>query len=428
MSVIKFNTEQAVSKIKNYSWSIIAIVFIVLYYKYSWGSFNNGILKIDHQSEFLYDFVHHYYPMGKTIFGFEQIAPGYYYTSFFAILIAPVCDFDLKSAIIIWSIVQIIFVLLLFLVAKLLIKPTYIYSVLYLLLLIISYPILNNLKWGQVSVLLTILILLSFLSARRGSNIIAGILLALAVAIKYYPIIFIIYFVFNRKYKVCISFALTFILFYFLLPVAFLGFSDWFKFESASIQALSNNEGLRQDINSQYFLHVVLRWAESFGINTIINLNIMIIQLLGYLIAGLCFVMMWIFQSNKEADRYCLSMVSIFLAIPFLVQSSWPHYFVYLPFCQLAIFYYLVNKLKELKKIGAIASLFTFLSMLCSSVFVFDIFGHWSLFNKNGILFLSNFLLLISLLLIIIKNNKKFIRANWMVLKKADSSTKCNTV
>jgi hypothetical protein len=204
------------------------------------------------------------------------------------------------------------------------------------------------------------------------------------------------------------------------LPTAFLGFSDWFKFESASIQALSNNEGLRKDINSQYFLHVVLRWAEGLDLSAPINLHIKLIQWLGYLIAGLCFVMMWIFQSIKETDRYYLSIVSIFLAIPFLVQSSWPHYFVYLPFCQLAIFYYLVNKSKEFTKTEVLARLFTFLSMLCSSIFIFDIFGHWSLFNKNGILFLSNFLLVISLLLIIMKNNKEFIKAHWLVLKNND--------
>jgi hypothetical protein len=202
-------------KIKNYSWSIVAILFIIFYYKYSWGTFNDAILKIDHQNEFLYDFIHHYYPMGKAIFGFDHITPGYYYTSFFAILIAPICNLDLQSAIIVWTILQIIILLLLFVVGFLLIKPTYSYGFLYFLLLIISYPIINNLKWGQVSVLLTILILLSVLCVRSGSNITAGIFLALAVAIKYYPIVFLIYFICKRKYK--FFFILHWLLSYFIL-------------------------------------------------------------------------------------------------------------------------------------------------------------------------------------------------------------------
>lgn len=409
-----------IKKIGHYLWPLVTVLLVILYYKLNWGSFSNGVVKVDHQSEFLYDFIYHYYPMGKKIFEFEQLSPGYYYTSFFAILISPICILNLPLAVHVWAGFQLILVLLYAIIAKALINISYRTYVLYALLLTISYPILNNLKWGQVSILLTVLMLASFFFARKDKNLVGGLLLAMAVAIKYYPIILIVYFISKRKYSFCISFSVSVVLFYFLMPAIILGFADWFKFESTSIQALSNNAGLRQDINSQYFLHVTLRLIDAYSTNSLSSLHAKIIEWVGYIIAGLCFMMMWIFKSNEVTDRYCISIIPIFLAIPFLVKSSWPHYFVYLPFCQLITLNYLINSLKELKKIGMTGVLITIIFILFSSVFVFDFFGHWSFFNKNGMLFFANLLLVIVMLLILTKNNMQLFlkkKQNGMIFK-----------
>ena len=155
-------------KVKKYSWIIIAFIFIFLYYKTNWISIENSIIKIDHQKELFYDFVHHYYPMGKSIFVFDTITPGYYYTSFFAILIAPICSFAITHSILIWGVLQCILLIIFYSLGSYLLfkkfnqnndnnyallcsNNSYLYkkislSALYIIILITSYPILNNLK------------------------------------------------------------------------------------------------------------------------------------------------------------------------------------------------------------------------------------------------------------------------------------------
>lgn len=383
------------------------IMALFFYYKVNWISFSNAIVKVDHQSQFLYDFVHHYYPMGKTIFEFKQLAPGYYYTSFFAILIAPICKLEIQDAIFVWSIMQIGWFVLLFYIGKYLIQFPYQFSVLYIFILLTSYPILNNFKWGQVSILLTVLILLSFAAAQKGKDLTSSSLLALAVAIKYYPIIFLLYFVFQKKYKLCVAFFICLIFFYFLIPVIFIGYENWFKFESESIRALSNNKGPELDPNSQYFFHVVSRWIEGLEVKRLFALHTKMVSIIGYAIAGICFLMAYVFQRNKKKNQQFISIVPIFLSIPFLVKSSWPHYFVYLPFCQIAVIYYFFINATASKIIRIPQYFFVIISVLSSGIFVFDLWGHWSFFNKYGMLFLSNLSLLVALIFLIKPSEQK---------------------
>ena len=42
-------------------------------------------------------------------------------------------------------------------------------------------------------------------------------------------------------------------------------------------------------------------------------------------------VVVWWLHRRKIAHREVLSAAALFLALPFVVQTSWPHYFVFLP-------------------------------------------------------------------------------------------------
>jgi len=76
---------------------------------------------------------------------------------------------------------------------------------------------------GQPSLVLLALMLGAFLSLRHGQEILAGALVALAVAIKAFPLLAIFYFVYRRYWMAAISLVITLVILLFLLPIPFRG-------------------------------------------------------------------------------------------------------------------------------------------------------------------------------------------------------------
>jgi Glycosyltransferase family 87 len=76
---------------------------------------------------------------------------------------------------------------------------------------------------GQPSLVLLALMLGAFLSLRHGHEILAGALVALAVAIKAFPLLAIFYFVYRRYWTAAISLVIALVILLFLLPIPFRG-------------------------------------------------------------------------------------------------------------------------------------------------------------------------------------------------------------
>jgi hypothetical protein len=76
---------------------------------------------------------------------------------------------------------------------------------------------------GQPSLVLLALLLGAFLSLRHGHEILAGTLVALAVAIKAFPLLVIFYLIYRRYWTAAISLLIALVLLLFLLPIPFRG-------------------------------------------------------------------------------------------------------------------------------------------------------------------------------------------------------------
>jgi hypothetical protein len=76
---------------------------------------------------------------------------------------------------------------------------------------------------GQPSLVLLALMLGAFLSLRHGHEILAGTLVALAVAIKAFPLLVIFYLIYRRYWTAAISLLIALVLLLFLLPIPFRG-------------------------------------------------------------------------------------------------------------------------------------------------------------------------------------------------------------
>ena len=183
--------------------ALSVFVALALYYAGHWASLGEFVLAIDHHEQLFQDFLGHYYPMAQSIY--EATAPvrGYFYSAFFAILLAPLKGLDPTAALWAWGGVQVVLMLALFAFPlRRLLPMDWRATALYAFVFASSVPLLHNVKWGQVSVLLVLSVLASFQAYQRGWRVLAGTCLAFAAAIKYYPIVFLVYFLARRDARV----------------------------------------------------------------------------------------------------------------------------------------------------------------------------------------------------------------------------------
>lgn len=369
------------------------IIGIIFYYRWQWKTLFDFVVTIDHGDDLFGDFISFYFPMAQKIIPEQTPVDGYYYSAFFAILISPLGFLSIEQAKLIWGIMQVLFVGLLALVGWLKMPDlTRGNKTIFIFLLLTSFPLLHNLKWGQVSVFITVCVLIAIWLYQENHYQAAGVFLAFAVSIKYYPIIFIVYPLFRRNYRFLIAFALSTIFFFAIVPSVVLGSSQWVGFEKM-IGAKISNAKFAFDVNSQYFGHVILRifpFEEAPFRRKILSITS---QWMGILIALSNICIIWLMQrSQKILNSLLLSAGLLFLSFPFVIQTSWPHYFVYLPFCQIVLVQIAQLYLSQSGKLPVLTLIF--LSCGASSIFVFSLFPGWYDYNNWGILFFSNLLLL----------------------------------
>lgn len=392
--------------------SAILVAAISAYYWYQWRTISGFVTAIDHGDDLFGDLTTFYYPMAQNILSEKLPVPGYYYSAFFALLISPLGTVSLAQAKWIWGIAQVIFAGSLAIISGTkLLELSRSNKVFFIFLFLTSFPLLHNFKWGQISVLMTLCILAAMWLHKNEYPILAGIVLAFATSVKYYPIFFIVYPLLKKDYRFLIAFGLSVLTFFAIIPSIALGPFEWINFEKA-VSELIIKARFAGDVNSQYFGHVVLR-AFPFE-NAPFKNKILSVFLQG--IGGLVLLanagLIWKVEKEKARDALISSTGLLFLSLPFIIQTSWSHYFVYLPFCQIAALVEIMQLHKTGKSFKPALAL-TALSCMASSVFVFNLFPSWSEYNNMGMIFISNFLLLLAYHQILWGGNKREWRKEW---------------
>ena len=200
---------------------------------------------------------------------------------------------------------------------------------------------------GQPSLVLLALMLGAFLSLRHGHQIIAGVLVALAVAIKAFPLLAIFYFIYRRYWMAAISLVIALVILLFLLPIPFRGLHqtlndarDWqrgmlryeqggiaqrpargYTWKNQSIFGLANRLFRRVSVDEEPNQPAYANVAD-LDFRTI---NIVIIA--SALLLGLSFVMAMPRQRPPEGDARefaaLLSLILIFTPLAFGYLFVW---------------------------------------------------------------------------------------------------------
>src|SRR5262249_44292257 len=84
-------------------------------------------------------------------------------------------------------------------------------------------PIAGDLTHGKVNLFILFLVVAGLYAFRRGRDFLAGLLLALAIACKVTPALFVPYFLWKRAWKTLAGCAAGLVLFLGVVPAAFLG-------------------------------------------------------------------------------------------------------------------------------------------------------------------------------------------------------------
>lgn len=367
------------------------ILLALAYYRLVWGSVPALVEALDHCKELYCDFNRQYYPTGRDVLATGQPSKGYFYSSFFALLLYPLGRLESGPASAWWSLVQLAGVLLILLPAVDFYRRSPIAFALYIILVAFSMPLLHNLKWGQVSTLVTGAVFLTLYLTRRGRVKTAAVALALAAAVKYYVVIFLLYYLARRNWRFLAVFAVAFLLFWLIVPTLVLGPERNLAFYQTVQERMAHamTTWMPEDINAQYLPSIVGRWLGTGEGRTLW-------RLIGYVVfTANAFV---VFRLAKRDDPRAAewSFALLFLSLPFVAETSWPHYFVYLPFVQTLAWLELRGLARVPGSSGRIATVrlvqwaLLIVSIVLASMPFFQWIGRWQDYSRLGFLFLAN--------------------------------------
>ena len=134
-------------------------------------------------------------------------------TPIMILLFVPLALLSLGNSIVVWFVIEI---LLLVAIAYMLTilwseKPNVLGAILIFFFMLAWYPIMVDLLYGQLTILLTALVLAAFLALRKDQKILAGILIGFSMAIKMYTWPLIVYFAVKKDWRTFMANCLTFV-------------------------------------------------------------------------------------------------------------------------------------------------------------------------------------------------------------------------
>ncbi|HOW27317.1 MAG TPA: glycosyltransferase family 87 protein [Elusimicrobiota bacterium] len=389
--------EQNIDKYLSYALMIAGLALLGLAAHYlllhnTWravlGSIGNGVIST---GGIFGDFTDIYYRTGRKIFVYKTPSHGFFYPSIVAIGLGVFSRMSPGKAVLIWGMFQTIVTGLMCLIpGYALFRVTRLRTagVLYAFLAILSYPLIHGFVWGQMSCLAMLCVFCSLFLYQLNLKRWAALFIALAASLKIYPVIFILYFVYKREIGLIKAFLIMLFILVVVVPAVVLGIGESIHFWKCTnlLLTTSMDTWMKTHPGSNYFIHVVDRLIGRpvGGVSHIFLLGA------GFLVAVINFVLIAWIDKNPVKHKATLSFGLIFTASPFLVYTSWPHYFAYLPFYQVFLCYLFYNKNNILLKYSVIG-LLILPSMILSNVSLYIDTLRW---DEIGGLFFSNLAIL----------------------------------
>ena len=381
------------------------------YYAFTWRNTYNFRLAMDVCTKPFCDLADYYYPMGEAIFQTKLPVEGFVYSPFIAILFAVFPPFGLDTSLILWGILQAIVVVLYLFIFRQLVPARLPIQLLFVTIALSSFPILHNFKWGQVGILYTVSILGMLVLLERDRRVSAAALLAFAASFKFFPLIFILPFIFHRDFRFSLYVVIAYVVALIAVPCLFLGLDGTWNFYSILLDSYRHFDWVMTSYNSHFFPHVMLRLAKGNGFDhaifrfttsTDFNLDsfLQILRGISYSIAALNMGLVFFVQRARLHKANLWSVHILFLSIPFILPTSWPVDLVYLPFGQSLLTWMILEGDKTLSwrhplPARKVAALLLLASIIISNIVFFNLIGNRIIYGSVGFIFWADLLLLV---------------------------------
>lgn len=407
----KTMTSRILTNIKRFILGAALIALILFaYYFHIWRNTYNFRAAMDVCTQPFCDLANYYYPMGETIFQTKLPIEGFVYSPFIAILFSVFPPFGFDASLLIWGILLAIFVVLYLFIFRRLVPARLPIQLLFVAIVLSSFPLLHTLKWGQVSLFYTTSILGMLIFLERDHRAIAAVLFAFAVSFKFFPFIFILPFIFRRDVRFLLYAVIACGVFFIAIPCLLLGIGGTLNFYSALLDSYRHFDWVLTSYNSQFFPHVMLRLVEGNGFDHSIHrfttsadfnleASLQILRGIAYSIAALNVGLVFLVQRARLPDANLWSVHILFLSVPFVFPTSWPVDLVYLPFAQALLVWKILegdNTLSWKHPFPArkVASLLLLVSIVISNIVFFNLIGDRIAYGSVGFVFWTDLFLL----------------------------------
>ena len=369
------------------------VAAVGIYYWAVWGDVSGFVAAIDAMPVLFADFFLHFLPAGHQILAEHRPGPLFVYSPTFALSLAPLTVLPPELEVFACGFFEFgASVALLALSLWMLRSDHPAFAPLCVVVFVTSFPILHNFGWGQVSVPLTLCLLLGYYCHERGWIVAAAGLLAYAIAVKYYVAVFLVYFLFRRDLRFLVWCLGATLLLMVALPVAVMGFEatlDYYRTTGHTLSILQPR--ISRDVNSQYLPHVATRLLHGTALQQ--DWIFGAFRLLGYGVVASNLAMLWVGCRRTLPGVGTFGFVVLSLSIPFIAPTSWPHYFSYLPFCQGFLALSVPREPAGGRRNLLAATVL--LSVVLSSAILFNLWGDWRAYAAAGTLFVANLALLV---------------------------------
>lgn len=312
---------------------------IVLAYAWRWGSLAafwialdpisalGACLGADGRTQPFCDFVYHYYPQGQLVRASAALVPGYFYPAPFALLMGAFTLLGDRLALIVWVAVVAASLATLYLWPQRQLFARTPAGAIHPLLFLTSLPVLHTFIWGQASALAAMLVLGTFLAYDRGRTRTAAGLLAAAIAMKLYPAAFAPYFLAKRDRRALVACVVYTVLLIAIVPAVVMRPRDALSFNVDLVRAIAHYA--RTVAGSPYPNYIATAFGASSG-----SWAFAVWQVIGVCVwISSAFIALKLIRARVPAEPYWIATFA-FLSLPFIVTTTWEHYFAFLPFVQ----------------------------------------------------------------------------------------------
>jgi|CXWL01.1.fsa_nt_gi hypothetical protein len=399
-------TEPGASRVRSVRYGALVGTLAALGYAIARFKNSDGfIAAVDRSPRLFYDFKHYYFATAQSFSVGENEAGGYLYSPLLAIALMPVAAWGYEFAMAFWAIVQALALSLLVLRTSTLGPPGAVGGFLAAVLTLLSAASLHSLKWGQVGLILGLLMLESIVALARRREWAGALLLGSAIALKFYPAIVWPLAAAMRRVKGALGAIAVSAVLLVLPSFLVLGSRRTRNFYRRLMDSLSDNSrAAAGDPSSQAVLAWLRRefdWDPGAGVAALgvgIGLLALVLLYVGNRGAG-----------ESSAERGILAGLLLTSLVPFFVPTCWPLYFCALP--ALTLVTAEQWRLRQPTPGRAAALVILVLSGVAQTFPAVDMAGGWARYAERGWLLMANLAVVACALAVLVPHSIRILNA-----------------